>query len=173
MLVEKPEIGLIARILAWFHSNSEPAPVPTPAKKPRNNAQRDGQRDGRRGGRNNRRDEEGEGREPRTNREPVVSRARHKLLRVMRIRNRANPRKRESPVANGVNHVQSVRIRPRSFRLLKTKPVFRQMLKLQIKWLLRVAAPEPAAVVVAAVVVIVANGARILPKSTPLKLYSS
>jgi ribonuclease E len=68
---EKPAIGFIARILAWFSSKSEPAPLPTPGKKPRNSAQRDGQRDGRRGGRNNRRDEEGEGREPRANREPA------------------------------------------------------------------------------------------------------
>ncbi|MBK7422668.1 MAG: Rne/Rng family ribonuclease [Propionivibrio sp.] len=66
---EKPAIGLFARILGWFHRDSEPAPMPTPAKKPRNNAQRDGQRDGRRGARNNRRDEEGEGREPRASRE--------------------------------------------------------------------------------------------------------
>ena len=68
---EKPAIGFIARILAWFHRDSEPAPMPTPAKKPRNNTQRDGQRDGRRGARNNRRDEEGEGREPRANRDPA------------------------------------------------------------------------------------------------------
>ena len=68
-VVEKPAIGFIARILAWFHGIPEPAPTPTPVKKLRNNAQRDGQRDGRRGGRNNRRDDEVEAREPRATRE--------------------------------------------------------------------------------------------------------
>lgn len=66
---EKPAISFFARILAWFHRDSEPAPITTPAKRSLNIAQRDGQRDGRRGARNNRRDEEGDGLEPRAKRE--------------------------------------------------------------------------------------------------------
>jgi ribonuclease E len=69
---EKAEMGLIARILSWFRSEPEPAPVQKTERKPRSNSntQRDGQRDGRRGGRNsNRRDEDREGRESRPNRD--------------------------------------------------------------------------------------------------------
>ena len=67
----KAKTGLIATILGWFSSPPEPVAPPKPERKPRSNTQRDGQRDGRRGGRNNKRDEEGEGREPRANRETV------------------------------------------------------------------------------------------------------
>lgn len=65
----KAKTGLIATILGWFSSKPEPVAPPKPERKPRSNMQRDGQRDGRRGGRNNRRDEESEGREPRSTRE--------------------------------------------------------------------------------------------------------
>ncbi|MFZ4536807.1 Rne/Rng family ribonuclease [Propionivibrio sp.] len=71
---DKKEMGFFARILAWFGSETEPAPVPKPERKPRNNSQRDGQRDGRRGGRNNKRDDEREGGEPRPNREQKEAR---------------------------------------------------------------------------------------------------
>ena len=64
------KVGFIAKILSWFRATPEPTPAQKPERRPRNNGQRDVQRDGRRGGgRNNKRDEEREGREPRTNRE--------------------------------------------------------------------------------------------------------
>lgn len=71
---EKSAKGLIAKILAWFRGNTEPAPVPKPERKPRATTQREGQRDGRRGGRNKRSDEEREGRESRPNREQKEAR---------------------------------------------------------------------------------------------------
>ena len=76
IVAEKPKnaeatakTGLIATILGWFSSKPEPVAPPKPERKPRSTMQRDGQRDGRRGGRNNRRDEETDGREPRSSRE--------------------------------------------------------------------------------------------------------
>ena len=64
---EKPEVGLLSRILGWFRSAPAPEPVAKPERKPRNNAQRDGRRGGRN---NNRRDEDRESRESRPPREP-------------------------------------------------------------------------------------------------------
>ena len=60
---EKPDSGLIAKILGWFRASAKPE------RKPRNIAQRDGQRDSRRGGHNRRGEEERPPREPRGNRE--------------------------------------------------------------------------------------------------------